>query len=218
MRIIDRVRPDRLLFLSLVLMILLHPILDRGTLRKLLMEGLIFVPVVLATVRLSQIRRHLWPTVSLMVMAMVIALLSYVWQSPAVITTKWALLATFFAVTVVGLFDYLRRAREVTKAHLYTAVSIYLLLGMLWFSAYCAIDTYYPGSILQGGSALTHREDQLLYFSLVTLSTIGYGDIVPVGAEVRMLAALEGLFGVLYIAITVAVLVSAFRDQRDSHR
>jgi hypothetical protein len=215
MSTLDRIRSDRLLLLSLVLMILLHPILDRGTLRRLLMEVLIFVPVVLATLRLSQIKRRLWPTVFLMVCAMVVAVLSDFTEGAAIITTKWALLAAFFAVTVVGLFDYLRRAREVTEAHLYTAVSIYLLLGMLWFSVYCAIDTYYPGSILQGGALLTNRENELLYFSLITLATIGYGDIVPVGAEVRMLAALEGLFGVLYIAITVAILVSAFRHQHD---
>jgi hypothetical protein len=215
MRILDRIRPDRLLLLSLVVMIVLHPILDRGTLRRFLMELLIFIPVVLATIRLSQIKRRLWPTVLLMVCAMTLAVLSDFSQSAAIITAKWAFLAAFFAVTVVELFDFLRRAREVTEAHLYTAVSIYLLLGMLWFSVYCAIDTCYPGSILEGGSVLTHRENQLLYFSLITLSTIGYGDIVPVNPEVRMLAALEGLFGVLYIAITVAILVSAFRHQHD---
>jgi hypothetical protein len=215
MSMLKRIRPDRLLLLSLVLMILLHPILDHGTLRRLLMEVLIFVPVVLATLRLSQIKHRLWPTVFLMVAAMVVAILSDFTQGEAIITTKWALLAAFFAVTVVALFDFLRQAREVSEAHLYTAVSIYLLIGMLWFSVYCAIDTYYPGSIMQNGSGLTHREDQLLYFSLITLSTIGYGDIVPVNAEVRMLAALEGLAGVLYIAITVAILVSAFRHQHD---
>jgi ion channel len=215
MSIYDRIRPDRLLLLSLVLMILLHPILDRSTLRRLLMELLMFVPVVLATVRLSQIKRRLWPSVLLMAIAMTLAVLGDFWQSTAIITMKWAFLAAFFAVTVVGLFDFLRSAREVTEAHLYTAVSIYLLLGILWFSVYCAVDTYYPGSILQGGSVLTNRENQLLYFSLITLSTIGYGDIVPVDPEVRMLAALEGLVGVLYIAITVAILVSAFRHQHD---
>jgi hypothetical protein len=213
---LKRMRPDLLLLLSLVLMILLHPILDHGTLRRLLMEVLIFVPVVLAMVRLSEIRRRLWPTVLLMVGAMILALLGNIWNRPVVTITKWAFLAAFFAVTVGGLFSFLRQALEITETHLYTAVSIYLLLGMLWFSVYCAIDTYYPGSILQGGSLLTNREDQLLYFSLITLSTIGYGDIVPVDPEVRMLAALEGLVGVLYIAITVAILVSAFRHQRDN--
>ncbi|HEX8798954.1 MAG TPA: potassium channel family protein [Terriglobales bacterium] len=215
MTTLNRIRPDLLLLLSLVLMILLHPILDRSTLRRLLMEVLIFVPVVLATIRLSQIKRRLWPTVLLAAGAMILVVLQDFWQGTVIVTLKWAFLAAFFAVTVVGLFEFLRQAREVREVHLYTAVSIYLLLGLLWFSLYCAIDTYYPGSILQGGSVLTNREDQLLYFSLITLSTIGYGDIVPVDPEVRMLAALEGMIGVLYVAITVAILVSAFRHQHD---
>lgn len=217
MTTLNRIRPDLLLLLSLVLMILLHPILDRSTLRRLLMEVLIFVPVVLATIRLSQIKRRLWPTGLLAAGAMILVVLQDFWQGTVIVTLKWAFLAAFFAVTVVGLFEFLRQAREVREVHLYTAVSIYLLLGLLWFSLYCAIDTYYPGSILQGGSVLTNREDQLLYFSLITLSTIGYGDIVPVDPEVRMLAALEGMIGVLYVAITVAILVSAFRHQHDVH-
>jgi voltage-gated potassium channel Kch len=61
----------------------------------------------------------------------------------------------------------------------------------------------------------------MLYFSLVTLSTVGYGDVVPLGGEARMLAALEGVTGVLYIAITVAILVSRYRrgssDQHDAN-
>jgi len=212
---LNRVRPDLLLLLSLVLMIVLHPVLDHGTLRRLFTEMLIFVPVLLATLRLSQIKTRLWPSVSLMIAATGLAVLSNLWPNPVVIVAKWGALAVFFALTVVGLFSFLRNAREVTETHLFTAVSIYLLLGILWFSVYCAIDTYQPGSILQGGSLLEHRENQLLYFSLITLSTIGYGDIVPVGPEVRMLAALEGIVGVLYVAITVAILVSAFHAPRD---
>jgi len=215
MSILNRIRPDRLLLLSLVLMILLHPTLERGTLRRVFMELLIFVPVVIATVRLSQIKRRLWPTVLLMVVAMILAVFGDIWRSQAFTAAKWAFLAAFFAVAVVELFAFLREARQVTEAHLYTATSIYVLLGITWFSIYCAIDTIYPGSVMQGGAVLTNRESQLLYFSLVTLSTIGYGDIVPVNPEVRMLAALEGLVGVLYIAITVAILVSAFRHQHD---
>ena len=212
---LNRIRPDLLLLLSLLLMIVLHPVLDHGTLRRLFTEMLIFVPVLLATLRLSQIKTRLWPSVSLMIAATGLAVLSNLWPNPVVIVAKWGALAVFFALTVVGLFSFLRNAREVTDTHLFTAVSIYLLLGILWFSVYCAIDTYQPGSILQGGSLLEHRENQLLYFSLITLSTIGYGDIVPVGPEVRMLAALEGIVGVLYVAITVAILVSAFHAPRD---
>ena len=62
-----------------------------------------------------------------------------------------------------------------------------------------------------------YRESELLYFSLVTLSTVGYGDVVPLHGEVRMLAALEGVTGVLYVAITVAILVNSYRRQTDSN-
>jgi len=68
----------------------------------------------------------------------------------------------------------------------------------------------YPGSF-QLGTNSTDRQSDLIYFSLVTLTTIGYGDIVPLTGEARMLAALEGVTGVLYIAITVAILVSGYR-------
>jgi hypothetical protein len=88
---------------------------------------------------------------------------------------------------------------------------------MLWASLYLAIDAFSPGAI-QAGSHAADRQTELLYFSLVTLSTIGYGDVVPLSGEARILAALEGVTGVLYIAITVALLVSRFRiEPSDSH-
>jgi hypothetical protein len=81
---------------------------------------------------------------------------------------------------------------------------------------YSAINIFYPNSFQHTSSVGTDRQAELLYFSLVTLSTIGYGDIVPLHGVVRMLAALEGISGVLYIAITVALLVNAYRQQSNS--
>jgi Ion channel len=97
------------------------------------------------------------------------------------------------------------------QAHIRRITALFLLLGLLWTALYLAIDAFSPGSI-QIGSHPADRQAELLYFSLVTLSTIGYGDIVPVNGEARILAALEGITGVLYIAITVALLVGRFRS------
>ena len=138
-------------------------------------------------------------------------------RSRALTGIRWGFLAAFFALAAAGLFSYLRSSRTVTQAHLYTAINIYLLLGLLWATLYLAIDTFYPGSI-QIGSHAVNRETDLLYFSLITLSTIGYGDIVPFSGEARILAALEGVTGVLYIAITVALLVSRFRTEPSDSR
>ena len=205
-------RPDLLLLLSLLLVILIYPLLDHGNFRRLVLGGLMFVPLILATVKLSQIKGWMRPSVFLMLGALIFAVVSTFFPQPALVAMKWGIMTVFFGLTVAGLFSYLRSARAVTNAHLFTAVSIYLLLGMLWFALYSAIDTVYPGAFLRSSST-TDRPGELLYFSLVTLSTIGYGDVVPLNGEVRMLAALEGITGVLYVAITVALLVNAYRQQ-----
>ncbi len=206
-------RPDLLLLLSLLLVILIFPVLDHGDIRRLILGGLMFVPVLLATVRLAEIKRRVWPTMLLVSATFVFGVASTFSPNRILMGTKWALLAAFFALTVASLFSYLRNARIITNSHLYTAVSVYLLLGMQWFALYSAIDIFHPGSILRSNVAMADRQSELLYFSLVTLSTIGYGDVVPLHGEVRMLAALEGITGVLYIAITVALLVSSFKRE-----
>ncbi len=205
-------QPDLLLLLSLLLVILMHPVLDHGVIRRLILGGLMFVPLLMATVRLSEIKGWVWPALLLMAVAFAFAAASTFYPGRTLVGIKWGLLAAFFGLTVAGLFPYLRNARSVTDDHLYTAVSIYLLLGMFWFALYSAIDVFDPGAI-QLTAAGRDRQSEILYFSLVTLSTIGYGDILPIGGEVRMLAALEGITGVLYVAITVALLVSAYKQR-----
>jgi hypothetical protein len=210
-----KLRPDLLLLLSLLLVILMYPVLDHGDIRRLIMGVLMFAPLILATVRLSELQSHVWPLVVLMVAAFVFAAAHTLSPQPALDGMKWASLALFFGLTVVGLFSYLKSATSVTDAHLYTAVSIYLLLGMQWFALYSSIDAFWPGAIAQNNTVVVDRHSELLYFSLVTLTTIGYGDVVPVSGEVRMLAALEGIAGVLYVAIAVALLVSAYKQKGD---
>jgi hypothetical protein len=207
---------DLFLLISLLLVIVLYPLLDRGAIRKLVLGGLMFAPLLLATVRMAQIKGWVWPTMLSMTAVAISTGLSTLFPSRMFVGLKWGMLAAFFGLSVVALFSYLKNARNIDDGHLYTAVSIYLLLGMQWFALYSAIDVLSPGSIQRSTSVAADRHAELLYFSLVTLSTIGYGDVVPLHGEARMLAALEGIAGVLYIAITVALLVSAYRPQASS--
>jgi len=207
---------DRLLLLSLLLLILLNPILDRSDLRKLFLTGLTFTPVILATIQLSEKKYWVWPSTLLMSLTIAFGVGAILSKNPLFAVLKWSSLAAFFGLSVIGLFSYLRKARVVQLSHLYTCVSVYLLIGMFWFALYAAIDAAYPGSFQHSSSRVVDRESEMLYFSLVTLSTVGYGDIVPLADEARMLAALEAITGVIYIAISVAILVSAFRRQEPS--
>jgi Ion channel len=198
-------RPDLLLLLSLLFAILLTPVLDRDGWRRMVLVAVTFIPVVISVVRLSQIKIWVWPSVLLALGNVIFVVAGNTFRSRALTGMRWGFLAAFFALTAAGLFSYLRNSRSVAQAQLYTAVSIYLLIGLLWTTLYLAMDAFYPGSIPIGGLP-ADRQAELLYFSLITLSTIGYGDIVPLSGEARILAALEGVTGVLYIAITVALL------------
>ena len=204
-------RPDALLLVSLLVVILLHPILDRGDLRNLVLTGLTFVLLIFSTLKLAQLRRWVWPSILLMSGSVIFELTDMAFPNRAFLAIKFGFLTAFYGLTVVGLFSYLKQARPITNGHLFTAISIYLLLGMAWFALYSGIDALYPDAILEGGHPLAARQSDLLYFSLITITTVGYGYIVPRDGEVRMLAALEAVMGILYMAITVGILVSGYQ-------
>jgi hypothetical protein len=205
-------RHDLLLLLSLLLVILMHPVLDHGMIRRLVLAVLTFVPLVLATIKISKRKGWVLPLVVLISCSVICGIGGTIFSSELLLVLQWILLTGAFAVAVAGLFSYLQEARTITRGHLYTAASIYLLTGMLWFTLYSAIEKFYPGSFLQTTGS-TNRPSDLLYFSLVTLTTLGYGDILPGSGEVRILAALEAGVGVLYVAITVALLVSGYKQR-----
>jgi hypothetical protein len=149
----------------------------------------------------------MWPAVLLMLGVLVSLVASNIFPNRLLIGIHWGLVSAFFALSAVRLFSYLKNSSSVSQAQLHTAVSIYLLLACAWAALYGATASLYPSSFQLGKD----RPSELLYFSLVTLTTVGYGDVVPLSGEARMLAALEAVTGVLYIAITVAILVSGYR-------
>ena len=122
-------------------------------------------------------------------------------------------LALFFLVLLTFLIlGQALRGGLTTSHRIMGAVAAYLLIGMIWSLAYYLVALWIPGAFsIQGPSAPGGGESlqsQLFYFSFVTLTTIGYGDISAVHPIVRMLVILEGVVGQLFPAILIARLVS----------
>ena len=86
------------------------------------------------------------------------------------------------------------------------AVCVYLLLGVVWQDLYILVDVLIPGSYNAESLSIT----DFLYFSFITLSTLGYGDITPVNSPAQALAFTEALVGQLYLTILVARLVGLY--------
>jgi hypothetical protein len=88
------------------------------------------------------------------------------------------------------------------------ALASYVMIGLTWAIAFGVVETRWPGSIHFAGDSAEARFSDLLYFSYVTLLTIGYGDITPVSAAARTLVVLEGLLGMTFTTVLLAVLVA----------
>ena len=136
------------------------------------------------------------------------ALLERLFPSQPFALPSLLLLALFYTYTIVRVLSYVLRTGDVTRDRLYGAVSVYLLLGVAWASVYAFVEALQPGSFAAANP--TPRID-FIYFSFVTLTTLGYGDITPVTDRAHSLALLEAVTGVLYIAVLIARLVSLYR-------
>lgn len=118
------------------------------------------------------------------------------------------LLAAFFCVSILA---YVLHSGRVTSDKIFAAICVYLLLGFVWTYAYALLDDMQPGSFAD--STETGRTDdvahvsQLRYFSFATLTTLGYGDILPRSSTARTMAVLEAVMGQIYLAVLVARLV-----------
>jgi amino acid transporter len=144
--------------------------------------------------------------------------------SPAVYlagTTLWLLL--FIFVTWHLLRGVLRQ-KEITSETISMSISVYLLLGFTWGLFYIVLHHVQPLAFSLGSSPTPisgpSSEQQafpvLIYFSLTTLATIGYGDITPVSLQARYAAVAEGIMGQFYMAILVARLVGMQMSQAAS--
>src|SRR5881296_957657 len=117
------------------------------------------------------------------------------------------------AFVIANLLRFVLRAPSVNTEVLCASISAYLMLGLMWTMAYWLVDQLTPeGAFSFNTNAGTHSMNgfNAFYFSFVTLSTVGYGDITPVSKVARMLAAMEAMTGLFYVAILIARLVSLY--------
>lgn len=126
-----------------------------------------------------------------------------------------AALIGFLLVAMAFTLNQVTFGTEMNVNRLVGAVCVYLLLGVIWALAYTLVNISAPGSF--AGFEATGSlgwDSEWLYFSFVTMTTLGYGDILPLSATARVLAYLQAVVGQFYIAVLVAGLVGAYIGHR----
>jgi len=195
-----------------VLLFVLRPFLE-GYARIGLLTDIFFSLILLSgAYAFSRQRKEFFMALVIAVPALLLEGVSHFLSSEAIEITKRIVFALFLAYILIIILSHIFREKEVTEDLITGAVCAYLLLGILWTFVFYFLELAKEGSF---SLAKTLREDvgPFLYYSFVTLTTVGYGDIVPLTAPARSLAVLEAVTGQLYLAVTIARLVGVHASQ-----
>ncbi|WP_339514959.1 potassium channel family protein [Pseudomonas sp. RL_15y_Pfl2_60] len=120
-------------------------------------------------------------------------------------------LIAFYLLVVYALFNRVIHQRPVTQELLYGLLALYLQLALAFAAAFHVINSFVPDAFWSEHSPLELHD--FVYYSLVTLTTVGYGDIHALAPGARLLAGAEAVTGVMFIAVAVARTLTLMSDK-----
>jgi voltage-gated potassium channel Kch len=199
--------------IALVLLLLAAPyILDTAD-GKLIDATLFTVVFLSAVLAIGGRRRTLFLAILLVVPVVAGTWVSHFQANLSVKAWTWAADVVFSAFVIAQLFRYMLQAPRVDSQVLCAGISTYLMLAMFWAFAYMLVAQLIPNAFVFTKDTEPDRPlltFDAMYFSFTTLTTLGYGDIVPADRVARQLAILESTTGTLYLTVLIARLVSLY--------
>lgn len=200
------------LLVSIILVFALRPFL-KGLVSIDILTDIFLSIVLLSAIRaVSQKRSTFIIALVLAIPALLLDWSSYVMKAPSLADASRIMTALFTAYVLIVILSFILKQKEVTTDVLMAAVCGYFFLGFMWAFTFLFLEAVQPGSfqVAQGQSA---DAGQFLYFSFVTMTTLGYGDMTPISSGARSLAVLSAVMGQLYLAVTIARLVGMHISQ-----
>jgi hypothetical protein len=195
-----------ILFYTLLVTMVATPIFSALNFNGTLIESLLAACLLAAILPVGAVRNHAYLLMALV--ALWLARIVTVWLEHRVWSETalgiWTLVGLLAAVAALR---FAIGATRVDAEHLYAALSAYLLAGIYLGLLYWVLEQMKPGTFSFPGD---FSEASAIYFSFVTLATLGYGDIVPRADVARGIAIVEGVGGQLFLAVLVARLVSLY--------
>jgi hypothetical protein len=194
-----------LLLISFALMFILRPFLEDFIRIHYLMDIFITGIYLAAVYAVSQQRG-----IFLMALVMAFFTVALLWLTrltdiSALSIASSILGALFLTFTAFMFLSYFFRADKITGDMIMGVICVYFLIGLIWADVFFILEILQPGSFKMPPEQV--GQATFGYYSYVTLTTLGYGDITPVSESARSLSLLEAVMGQLYIAVLIARLV-----------
>jgi len=207
--LLQRIPRNAFLLIALLTLIVVSPAVSNGASGWLL--ELSFDGILLAGVYSAGAGKHQWPFLVLTVATLGIRWGEHLSGVEALDMSALFITMIWLAYAVWIIIGHLFQRRDVTVDTILGAIVTYLLVAIAFALAFEVIELRSPGSFsglpISTGSDRHELGSSMLYFSLVCIATMGFGDIVPVTSLARPLVVLEGVFGQFYIAVMIARLV-----------
>jgi hypothetical protein len=205
----------------LILITIVVPMTTLPQLGRLAVDLIFAITLILGAFATINHRAGAYFVVGLTTLALAVNVVAELVPSRVLVALAILLKLACVAILVFMTLKRTLRAGPVTKYRVIGGIAGYVLIGLAWTLAYQLVVYQDPTSIYVEGARITdgswQQPNELLYFSFITLTTVGYGDMHPVNGVIRSLAAAEALVGQLYVAILIASLVGmALQDQSRS--
>ena len=205
------------LLIALAVLLISAPFVEELEGGRLILSVLFSLVLLAAVVAVANRKRSLAIALTLAIPAITARWISY-FRPDLVHPTVFLVGALLLLAYVIWhLLHFVLRAPVVTVEVLCASIAAYLMLGLMWTVAYWLVDQLTPGGAFSFNTARgSHSMNGFtgFYFSFITLSTVGYGDITPVSQAARWLAAMEAMTGLLYVAVLIARLVSLYSSSK----
>ena len=223
-QVIRRLGMDRFstvqLLVALAVLLICAPFVEELEGGHLILSFLFSLVLVAAVIAIAKRKRTLAVALALAVPAITARWINN-FRPDLVPPAVFLVLALLLLAFVIGhLLHFILHAPVVTVEVLCASIAAYLMLGLMWTVAYWLVDQMTPGgafSFNTSRGAQTMNGFTGFYFSFITLSTVGYGDITPVSRAARWLAAMEAMTGLLYVAVLIARLVSLYSSSKSEN-
>ena len=212
-RIRNLLRNNILLLVALLILIFMMPVIPVDVHRIM---RILVILVVLSGLFAAEFSRSVFRILFFFATVVIgVAVLGIVFvDSNALDYLIFSLSTVFFVLITIALITHVANSRETNSSTLLCAVNSYLLIGLSFSMLFILLELIIPGSF-NVPEADVHRDSTFFYFGFVTLTTLGYGDILPLTPLARSMASFTALFGQLYLVTIMAFLIGKYLNTKN---
>ena len=207
---------ERFLILVCLIMglLVLVPILSRFVAAHIFLEIFLTAIVISMLYAISHKKRQVIVGMFLAIMILASLWSQYFYQNKGILAIGMIAGALFIGVVIASILIFIFRSEGVNLEIIYAAILLYLLAALLWAFVYTFLELVDPASFNIDLSRPQGYFHVFQYFSFVTLTTLGYGDITPVTEVAKAITVLEAVAGQLYLVVAVAWLVGMYVSKK----